>query len=145
MLLTHNMAGYLPLWLLTTIYPLERISYTCDRPLEVLALGLGRTGSESLGRALDEIRYGEVYHGYKLLGKDISSALQWVRFGLAKYSTKHRNPSVFTRQAFDRVIGHCGAVTDLPTAGFAVEMLRAYPDAKVILNRRRDVDAWYES
>lgn len=37
------------------------------------------------------------------------------------------------------------ATTDIPGASFACELIRAYPDAKVILNKREDVEAWYQS
>lgn len=37
------------------------------------------------------------------------------------------------------------ATTDAPFASFGVELLRAYPNAKVILNRRSDLDAWHRS
>lgn len=139
------MAGYLPFWLLRTIYPLKEVNYTRERPLEVLALGLGRTGTESLAQAFDQLGLGVVYHGYRLGDQDIGACPQWVQFGVAKYSSYHRDPRFLTRERFDKVLGHCSAVTDLPTVAFAVELLRAYPDAKVVLNRRKDIDAWYES
>ncbi|TKA71956.1 hypothetical protein B0A55_05384 [Friedmanniomyces simplex] len=138
------MAGYIPISLLKFIYPVPEPNFTRDRPLQVLALGLGRTGTESLALALDNLGFGDVYHGWKT-AEQPGCYVQWTRLGSAKYSTHHKNPSLLNRAEFDRVIGHCGAVTDLPTAAFAPEMLRAYPEAKVILNRRRDVDAWYES
>ena len=37
------------------------------------------------------------------------------------------------------------AITDLPAARFAPELIAAYPNAKVILNKRDDADAWYRS
>lgn len=33
----------------------------------------------------------------------------------------------------------------MPCAALAYELIQAYPEAKVILNTRPDVDAWYES
>ena len=37
------------------------------------------------------------------------------------------------------------AVTDIPSVSLAQELILAYPSAKVILNRRLDVEAWYRS
>jgi hypothetical protein len=37
------------------------------------------------------------------------------------------------------------ATTDMPGATFASELIRAYPNAKVIVNKREDVEAWYQS
>lgn len=42
-------------------------------------------------------------------------------------------------------MGHAVAVTDAPAACFAPELIEAYPDAKVVLNLRRDLDAWQRS
>lgn len=58
---------------------------------------------------------------------------------------KYHDEAMLNRTEFDKVIGDCEAVTDLPAAAFGVELLRAYPDVKVVLNRRKDVDAWYDS
>ncbi|KAK4888664.1 hypothetical protein LTR27_012450 [Elasticomyces elasticus] len=138
------MAGYVPMWLLELMYPIEEPSLIRDRPLEVLALGLGRTGTESLALALKELGYGDVYHGWET-SEHPGCYPQWVRLGMAKYSQRNKDSALLNCAEFDKIIGHCGAVTDLPTAAFGPEMMRCYPDAKVILNRRDDVDAWYES
>lgn len=37
------------------------------------------------------------------------------------------------------------AVTDAAASVFAAELIAAYPDAKVVLNQRRDLDAWHRS
>lgn len=50
----------------------------------------------------------------------------------------------YGRKDFDQLLGHCQAVSDLPAVVFSEELIRAYPDAKVVLTLR-DVDAWYES
>lgn len=52
---------------------------------------------------------------------------------------------ILTAGDFDTVIGHCAAITDLDAAVFAHDLIRAYPDAKVILIVRRDRDAWCRS
>lgn len=50
----------------------------------------------------------------------------------------------YGRPEFDKLLGHCQAVIDIPAIGFAEELIKAYPEAKVILTDR-DVDSWYES
>jgi hypothetical protein len=42
-------------------------------------------------------------------------------------------------------MGHAVAVADAPASCFAAELIEAYPDAKVILNYRKDIDAWHRS
>ena len=53
--------------------------------------------------------------------------------------------SNITREDFDALLGHSVAVTDAAASVFAAEIIAAYPEAKVILNRRRDLDAWHKS
>lgn len=48
----------------------------------------------------------------------------------------------FTAADFDPLIGHSVAVTDAVASVFAAELIVAYPEAKVVLNYRRDLDAW---
>jgi Sulfotransferase domain len=72
-------------------------------------------------------------------------AIVWCRLGFAKAQGEPSDSNLFTAHSFDRVIGDCDAVTDVPCAIFGPEMLQAYPDAKVILNRRTDEEAWVRS
>lgn len=50
-----------------------------------------------------------------------------------------------TAADFDALLGHSVAVTDTAGSVFAAELIAAYPDAKVILNYRKDLDAWHSS
>ena len=130
-----------PIAILKFFYPLQEPDHSRDRPLKVLCLGLGRTGTESLQTALYELGYNDVHHGFRISGDECAECIQWCRLAQAKYHDK----TFLNRQQFDKVLGDCEAVTDLPSAAFAVELLQAYPEAKVILNRRRDVQSWYQS
>lgn len=48
-----------------------------------------------------------------------------------------------TRADWDRLFGRCEAITDMGSF-FALDLVKAYPDAKIILVER-DVDSWYRS
>lgn len=50
----------------------------------------------------------------------------------------------FARREFDSLLGHCAACTDQPAVLFAEELVKAYPEAKVILVER-DIDTWLKS
>nr|POF13739.1 hypothetical protein CFP56_02763 [Quercus suber] len=123
------------------IYPLPDVQLTRQWPLEVLALGISRAGTESLRNALVELGYEDVHHGVRFILSD-QERLQWLRLAWAQHTN---NPAGLTTAEFDKVLGDCAAVTDNPSCGFAHELLTAYPEAKVILNYRDDVDQWYES
>ena len=127
--------------LLRIIYPLSLPDVQRDRPLEVLALGLSRSGTDSLRNALLTLGCTDCYHGFKLSAED-NHTLQWIRLG---HSSVHGNTDLLRTEEFDRVLGDCAAVADLPAAGFAKELLVAYPHAKVIVNYRDNVDEWHAS
>lgn len=71
---------------------------------------------------------------------DPSRAPQWERAFEAKYEGK----GTFELEDWDRLLGDCQGVCDLPSAPVAVEIALAYPDAKVVI-LNRDPEAWYES
>lgn len=88
---------------------------------------------DSLKQALLELGYPRVFHGYET-----------VLPANRHHGAKDGNVT-FTAEEFDEVFGEYDALTDMPCASLAAELAAAYPDAKVILNRRSDVDAWYKS
>lgn len=42
-------------------------------------------------------------------------------------------------------MGHCTAVVDTVASTFPADLIFAYPDAKIILNTRNNVEAWQSS
>ncbi|ETN43327.1 uncharacterized protein HMPREF1541_02486 [Cyphellophora europaea CBS 101466] len=118
-------------------------------PMEVLAVGLPRSGTESLKDALEILGY-PTYHGYDYV-TDLPGVPLWNRLVRRKYypssgpwfrSPRASEQPLISATEFDQILGHCKAVTDSAAAAFAVELTQAYPNAKIILNRRTDLDAW---
>lgn len=107
--------------------------------MQVLALGLPRTGTDSLRTALEILGFSNVYHGFDHVDHP-SECVAWLHLWHLKQT--HQPMSAAD---FDRVLGDSNAVTDMPCAIFAPELLKAYPDALVIINSRNDIDAWYHS
>ncbi|KAL4863906.1 hypothetical protein BDV12DRAFT_176907 [Aspergillus spectabilis] len=117
------------------------------KPMQVLALGMSRSGTESLRRALQILGYDHVYHGFDMSETTPMQWKQWALLGRRKYGlvrTSHKGDPQLTRADFDKILGHSVAVTDQPCSIFAPELIKVYPEAQVILNYR-DVDSWYES
>ncbi|KAL5363311.1 P-loop containing nucleoside triphosphate hydrolase protein [Aspergillus floccosus] len=119
---------------------------TRHKPMRVLALGISRSGTESLSRALRILGYDHVFHGFEMWQSTPMLWHQWTLLARRKWGDKGSVPgaSGLGREDFDALLGHCEAITDQPGSYFAPELIAAYPEAKVILNRR-DVISWHHS
>lgn len=110
----------------------------------LLCLGAARTGTTSLAQALEELGIGPVQHGMKLPCGD---EWEWEILNRAADATFPVLPSYtgkpFTRADWDELCSSYAAVSDL-TTWYAVSLIKAYPDAKVILVER-DIDSWLKS
>ena len=102
-----------------------------------------KIGSASITQALQILGYQGVHHGIQA----ISSPLEWRLFNKAcdsfypTLTTYTGGP--FTRADWDTLFGPYEAITDMGSF-FAMQLIEAYPDAKVILVER-DIDEWYAS
>lgn len=90
--------------------------------------------------ALEILGCKPTYHGYTPL-YNIDECTKWIRAFEAKY---HNRGPHFTRDDWDDLLGNYAAVTDSPAICFAEELIKAYPEARVVLVER-DVERWYQS
>ncbi|KAK0392640.1 hypothetical protein NLU13_2135 [Sarocladium strictum] len=113
------------------------------KEMKVLSLGMSRTGSFSIAKALTILGYDGVHHGIQT----ISLPHEQMLLSAAADSTFPSLPTYtgtpFTRKDWDALFGNYEAVTDMGSF-FALQLIEAYPNAKVILVER-DIDTWYES
>ncbi|KAH8432010.1 sulfotransferase family protein [Aspergillus melleus] len=112
----------------------------CSRvkPMQVLVLGLCRTGTLSTWLALQQLGY-DTYHMTSIM-QNPKDASMWAD----AFRGKYHGGTPFTRKEWDQLLGHVEATTDFPGAVFVEELTNAYPSAKVVLTLR-DVDDWYVS
>ncbi|KAH7150374.1 P-loop containing nucleoside triphosphate hydrolase protein [Dactylonectria estremocensis] len=108
-------------------------------PMRVIVCGVHRTGTLSIRSALWELGFHDCYHMHDVVNNP-SHSPEWIRAIEAKYAGK----GTFTRADWDRLLGNCQAVCDVPAAFFGAELAEAYPDAKVVI-LNRDPEKWYES
>ncbi|KAJ4424356.1 hypothetical protein N0V82_000875 [Gnomoniopsis sp. IMI 355080] len=111
------------------------------RETQVLSMGVIRTGSSSITEALDILGYKDVHHGITATPRDwpiINDACDATFPSLATYTGKP-----FTKADWDLLFGRCEAITDMGSF-FALELIKAYPNAKVIIVER-DIENWYTS
>ncbi len=111
----------------------------------ILCLGMARTGTASLTSALSMLGVPRVHHGTETYKKQYD--YQWRVVDRACDAAFPVLPSYtgepFGRAEWDECFGGYGAVSDIASF-FAVSLIKAYPDAKVILVER-DIDRWLES
>lgn len=139
-----------PLWLFLENYvykvpsppPRKR-----TKPMEVICVGLPRSATESLQHALLTLGYDYTYHGWDIVFEEPSYAQEWSKLARRKFCPMDNidGDCEITAEDFDKVLGHSVAVTDAAGSVFASEMIKAYPNAKVVLNVRRDLDKWHQS
>ncbi|GJJ12920.1 hypothetical protein Clacol_007167 [Clathrus columnatus] len=101
-------------------------------PIEVIGVGLGRTGTTSLWAALDILGFGPAYHPMQSQTEDWAA---WAEI----LEGKDTSP-----EAFDRILRGYRSVVDSPVATMYREVYAAYPNAKFILTVRDPVK-WAES
>ncbi|KAI9928233.1 hypothetical protein MW887_002266 [Aspergillus wentii] len=124
-----------------TVTAIDRRQCQREVPMEVLCLGLCRTGTDSLRQALRLLGYSETYHGYLAALENPRDCEMWYEALQAKYDGVGKP---YGRKEFDQLLGHCQAVCDFPAACFSKELIEAYPEAKIVLTER-DVDQWHNS
>jgi hypothetical protein len=108
--------------------------------MEVLSLGYSRTGTLSMRGALEILGYPDPYHFSNFYDNPRECDI-WIQLFNSKFEGK--GPPI-TKEIFDGLLGHCGAVTDAPCHIFAAELMEFYPDAKIVLVER-DIDSWFTS
>ena len=99
--------------------------------IQVIGAGLGRTGTLSLKSALEDLGFGKCYHMVEVLAR-MDDARAW--------EAASRGEPVDWEKLFE---GY-RATVDWPGCSFYPELLRQYPEAKVILTVR-DPEKWYDS
>lgn len=99
--------------------------------MKVIGAGFGRTGTKSLQVALEELGFGPCYHMTELF-EHPGHADTW--------EAARRGEKV----DWDRVLGDYEATVDWPGCTFYEDLMRRYPDAKVLLSVR-DPERWYRS
>ena len=113
---------------------------TRNVPMQVLSLGLPRTGIASMQSALQILGYNYTAHGFDMISHP-EVGTPWMKAVDAKFLNIGKP---YGRAEFDAFLGHYAAVTDMPCAAFWEELIAAYPQAKIILVER-DIEDWYKS
>ncbi len=99
--------------------------------LKIIGAGFGRTGTMSLKVALEELGFGPCYHMSEVF-QHPNHVAHWQ----AAASGKTIN--------WNAIFANYQSTVDWPSCAFYEELMRAYPNAKILLTVR-DPQNWYES
>ncbi|MQA84958.1 MAG: sulfotransferase family protein [Streptosporangiales bacterium] len=99
--------------------------------MKVIGAGFGRTGTMSMKVALERLGFGPCYHMIEVIDNP-EHAPKWLAAARGELAD------------WDDLLGGYGATVDWPGCSFWVELMEAYPEAKVVLNVR-DPERWYQS
>ncbi|KAI4136530.1 MAG: hypothetical protein LQ341_005566 [Variospora aurantia] len=136
----------------TTARLIDGLPTPSPRPkeMQVLALGMSRTGTYSMFTALGILGY-KPYHMAELKDTAPGTHALWVEALKAKYHDQTHGPATnnplhkpYARAEFDKLLGGYSAVTDIPCIMFAADLIAAYPDAKILITTRAE-DTWVKS
>lgn len=116
----------------------------CHRkvPMEVLSLGAPRTGTLTMREAYEILGYANPYH-YASIFENCKDSDMWIDALDAKFRPGS-GKKAFGKAEFDKLLGHSGAITDVPAIIFWRELMEAYPEAKIVLVSR-DEEKWLKS
>ena len=99
--------------------------------IEIIGSGFGRTGTVSVHRALTQLGLGPVFHNMEIP----------VNPGLAK---RIHSVALGGTENWAELLDGYRACLDFPACVFWKDILREFPDARVI-HTTRDPDEWYDS
>ena len=99
--------------------------------MKAIGAGFGRTGTMSLKVALEELGFGPCYHMTEVFEHPEHVPL---------WEAAVRGEPV----DWEKIFGSYQAAVDWPAAAFYRELMKVYPDAKVLLSIR-DPEKWYEN
>lgn len=99
--------------------------------VEVIGVGLGRTGTASLKQALELLGHGPCHHMLEVLQTQ-GAAVQW--------SARARGEPI----PWSQLLGGYRAALDWPSVYFWRDLVRDFPAARIILTVR-DPESWYAS
>jgi len=99
--------------------------------IKVIGAGFGRTGTMSIKVALEELGFDKCYHMIDVM-KNRGHAQFWDDASQGK------------AVQWDKVFEGCQATVDWPGCTFYRELMKKYPDAKVLLTVR-EPETWYDS
>lgn len=99
--------------------------------LKVIGTGLGRTGTQSLKFALEQLGFGPCYHMMEVFPRP---------HHVGEWAKAARGEAI----DWDKLFEGFAATVDWPSTHFWRDLMRKYPDAKII-HSEREPELWWKS
>jgi len=99
--------------------------------MQIIGVGVGRTGTYSLKMAIDQLGFGPCHHMEAVLQNQPTQLPLWTA-------------ALDGRPDWNAIYGGYGSAVDWPTAGFCRELAATYPSARFILTVRSP-QSWADS
>ncbi|KAL9056433.1 MAG: hypothetical protein Q9162_002914 [Coniocarpon cinnabarinum] len=97
----------------------------------------------AIREALRALGYSEIYHASAIYFENPRDVDMWLEAFEGKFDGTRGK---FQREDWDRLLGHCMAISDVPCVPhFDEDLLTAYPEAKVVLSVRDSPEQWWKS
>ena len=93
--------------------------------MQIIGVGVGRTGTYSLKMAIDQLGFGPCHHMEAVLQNQPTQLPLWTA-------------ALDGRPDWNAIYGGYGSAVDWPTAGFCRELAATYPSARFILTVRSE-------
>lgn len=100
--------------------------------MQVIGAGFGRTGTNSMKAALEQLGFGPCYHMVDVMADVNTRIVPWEQAA--------NGEQVDWKQALDGF----GSIVDWPGCTYYKELMTAFPEAKVLLTVR-DPESWHKS
>eukprot|EP01084_Bolivina_argentea_P258075 434928_1 len=112
---------------------------TGEWDLKIIVAGISRSGTTSLGRALNILGYGPIWHMTLVPFTKLLKVSWWID----KWEKVQNNEYVDYDEFFSMV--NCNVAMDVPTCQCWQQLYSYYPNAKIIICIRDDFDRWKKS
>ncbi|CAH8546839.1 unnamed protein product [Schistosoma turkestanicum] len=124
-------------------YFLSKSSYSTNSDLEVIVVGLNKTGTSCLKSALETLYHGSpCFHYTDLLYESNETIEKWLELHLCQHQTRVNGFHYNTQELLRMLLKNYKSVSGIPITSFLNDLLQMFPNAKVILTVR-NAELWH--
>ncbi|CAH8626838.1 unnamed protein product [Schistosoma rodhaini] len=123
----------------------DKLSFQSSKnyDLEVIVVGLNKTGTSYLKYALELLYHGSpCFHYIDLIYQSNDNIEKWLELNLCQYQTKLNGFHYNKQELLRMLLKNYKTVSGIPITSFLSDLIQMYPNAKVILTVR-NAELWH--